>query len=210
MNEISTNEKRSEKLFVRNLSWSVTEYDLQELFASVGEVVSVKIPTRREDGKSRGFAFVEMGSQNLAQQVIEQFNGYALDNRELVVDFQDENRAGGGHSSEKPAQSTKLFIRSIAYSVTEYDLQTLFQQAGSVVSVKIPIDRDTGEQKSFAFVEMGSIEEAQQAVDTLNNTPLKGKEISVNFQDLNRGRQKARQGGGYRGSGGGYHQGHGW
>jgi nucleolin len=188
-------------LFVRNLSWSVTENDLYDLFREVGEVLSVKIPTRREDGKPRGFAFVEMSSQEIGKKAIQRLNSAMLYNRELVVDFQDESR-GGGNSSSGPVKNAKLFVRNINYSVSEQALQNLFQQAGTVYSVKIATDRESGESKGFGFIEMSSAEEAQNAINTLNNTYLEGKEIIIDFQDPNRAKSKPRSGGGYNRSGG--------
>lgn len=188
------------KLFVRNLSWSVTEDELTDLFADIGEVRSVSIPTRREDGKPRGFAFVEMLNPDSAQQAIRQLNGYALHSRDLVVDFQDENRGKPSYNRnsgyEGGADQTKLFVRHIPFSVSEEELQSLFQNAGTVVSVKIPTDYNTGEPKGFAFVEMGSAEDGQQAVQSLNHTMIHGQEISVGYQDPNRSRKSFKPGGG--------------
>jgi nucleolin len=199
------------KLFIRNLSWSVTEHDLYNLFGEVGEVLSVKIPTRREDGKPRGFAFVEMASQEIGKQAIQRFNGQMLHNRDLVVDFQDESRsAGGGSFAGGPVKNSKLFVRNINYSVSEQALQSLFQQAGEVYSVKIAMDRETGEPKGFGFIEMASADEAQNAINTLNNTFFEGKEIMIDFQDPNRAKSKPRPSGGYGGGGygggGGYNR----
>ncbi|WP_373531918.1 RNA recognition motif domain-containing protein [Vampirovibrio sp.] len=196
------------KLFVRNLSWSVTENDLYELFGQSGEVISAKIPIRREDGKPRGFAFVEMASLQEGQQAIQSLNGYFLQGRDMVVDFQDENRGSGGGGSASgsatgaPAKSAKLFVRSLSYGVSEADLEHCFQQAGHVVSVKIPTDRDTGEAKGFGFVEMASVEEAEQAIQRLNHTNLGGKDIVIDYQDASR--NKSKPAGGSRSGGGGY------
>jgi cold-inducible RNA-binding protein len=82
----------NKKLFIASLSWSVTEDQLVELFSSVGEVLDVRIPKRREDGKPRGFAFVEMGTPEEAQAAIDQFNGMNFSGREISVMFQDPNR----------------------------------------------------------------------------------------------------------------------
>jgi RNA recognition motif-containing protein len=82
----------NKKLFIASLAWSVSEEELGNLFASIGEVVSVRIPRRREDGKSRGFAFVEMASTEQAQQAIDQLNGTNVGGRDIVVMFQDPNR----------------------------------------------------------------------------------------------------------------------
>jgi nucleolin len=182
------------KLFIRNLSWSVTEDNLYDLFGQVGNVLSVKIPTRREDGKPRGFAFVEMGSLEEGQRAIDTLNGRFLHDRELVVAQQDENRPGASGASgigprgnnRSQNKSNKLFIRSLSYAVTEEDLQQLFEQAGTVLTVKIPTDRDTGASKGFGFVEMASIDEAETAIETLNQSDLKNKAIIIDYQDLNR------------------------
>jgi nucleolin len=203
------------KLFVRNLSWSVTEQDLYDLFGQSGEVLSAKIPLRREDGKPRGFAFVEMASLSDGQQAIQQLNGYFLQGRDLVVDIQDESRGSGNGGSASPgsgnSKSNKLFVRSLSYSATEHDLESLFQQAGQVVSVKIPTDRDTGEPKGFGFVEMASIDAAEQAIQSLNHANLGGKSIVIDYQDASRSKGKSTgfnrtSGGGdyHRGGGGGY------
>lgn len=73
------------KLFVGNLSFNLTESNLEELFSQSGKVVSVAIPTDRDSGRKRGFAFVEMGSQAEAEAAIKQFNGHNVDGRDLVV-----------------------------------------------------------------------------------------------------------------------------
>jgi len=66
------------KLFIRNLSFDTTDSELSDLFAAHGEVVSAKIACDRQTGKARGFAFVEMSSQDSAQDAIR-----ALDSREF-------------------------------------------------------------------------------------------------------------------------------
>lgn len=73
------------KLFVGNLSYNLTETTLEELFAESGKVVSVAIPTNRETGRKRGFAFVEMSSQAEAEAAIESLNGKDIDGRQIVV-----------------------------------------------------------------------------------------------------------------------------
>jgi cold-inducible RNA-binding protein len=73
------------KLFVGNLSYNLNEANLEELFAKSGKVVSVAIPTDRDTGKKRGFAFVEMGTQAEAEAAIDSLNGQTVDGRQLVV-----------------------------------------------------------------------------------------------------------------------------
>jgi RNA recognition motif-containing protein len=70
------------KLFVGNLPWKVTEDELRDLFATVGEVYSVKIIKDRETGRSKGFGFIEMTNHD---QAIIKLNGKIVDSRPLVV-----------------------------------------------------------------------------------------------------------------------------
>lgn len=88
------------KLYVGNLSFRVTSEDLQEHFATAGEVQSANVVFDRETGRSRGFGFVEMGSDDAATAAIAQFNGQEYDGRNMVVNEarprEDRPRGGGG------------------------------------------------------------------------------------------------------------------
>ena len=72
-------------IYVGNLPFSTSDNDLRELFSQVGGVVSARVITDRETGRSRGFGFVEMGSSEEAQEAIQRFNGYAMGGRNLTV-----------------------------------------------------------------------------------------------------------------------------
>lgn len=72
-----------------------------------------------------------------------------------------------------------LFVGSLPFSVSEDTVGQFFAQCGTVVSVKIIKDRYTGESRGFAFVEMGTEEEAQKAIQTLNGQNLEGRTIVV-------------------------------
>jgi RNA recognition motif-containing protein len=75
----------SVRLYVGNLPFTVTEQDLEEIFAQVGTVESSNIVTDRDTGRSRGFAFVEMETQEAADAAIQNFHGRELDGRSLTV-----------------------------------------------------------------------------------------------------------------------------
>jgi RNA recognition motif-containing protein len=75
---------------------------------------------------------------------------------------------------------TKLFVGSLAYSVTDQQLQDFFATAGTVVSAKVIMDRETNRSRGFGFVEMSSPEEAQKAINDLNGKELEGRAIAVN------------------------------
>ena len=85
------------KLYVGNLAYSVRDEDLQQAFAQFGTVSSAKVMMDRDTGRSKGFGFVEMGSDAEAQSAINGMNGQALDGRALVVNEARprEERPGG-------------------------------------------------------------------------------------------------------------------
>ena len=73
----------------------------------------------------------------------------------------------------------KLFVGSLAFSVTDEELRSAFSQVGKVLDVRIPKDFKTGDSKGFGFVEMESEEEAEQAIQMLNGKEIKGRPIVV-------------------------------
>lgn len=85
------------RLFVGNLSFGTTSSTLEALFAAYGEVREVAIPTDRETGQARGFAFITMGNANAAADAMAQLNGHNLEGRSIKVDeAQERQRTGGG------------------------------------------------------------------------------------------------------------------
>jgi RNA recognition motif-containing protein len=88
----------SSKLYVGNLSFSLSDQDLEEAFGEFGTVQSVNIIEDRDTGRSRGFGFVEMSSAEEAQKAITELDGAELDGRNLKVNEAKprENRGGGG------------------------------------------------------------------------------------------------------------------
>lgn len=103
----------AKKLYVGNLPYNTSEDDLRELFSPLGEITDLAVITDRYTGQSKGFAFVEMSSDQAADEAVAKFNGYALGSRQIVVnearpredrpsggrggyDRRDNNRGGGG------------------------------------------------------------------------------------------------------------------
>ena len=91
------------KLFVGSLSWNTTEDQLRDFFASAGTVVSAAVITDRETNRSKGFGFVEMSTEEEAQEAIKQLNGKELDGRTITVnearprEERPSNSFGGGN-----------------------------------------------------------------------------------------------------------------
>src|SRR5512137_1218694 len=94
----------SAKLFVGNLSFNLTENDLQDAFAAHGTVLEANLMMDRATGRPRGFGFVTMSTPEEAQKAIEAMNGATLDGRNLTVNEARprEERSGGGGGGRGP------------------------------------------------------------------------------------------------------------
>ena len=98
----------------------------------------------------------------------------------------------------------KLYVGNLAFQTTSQDLQELFGQAGTVESASVIEDRNTGQSKGFAFVEMSTEEEAAAAIDQFNGKEYAGRNLTVNEA---RPRENRPGGGGGRNFGGGGNRG---
>ncbi len=94
---------------------------------------------------------------------------------------------------------SKLYVGNLPYSATEDELSKMFGQAGTVTSVAIIKDRETGRSKGFAFVEMSNADEAQKAISILNGRDMGGRDLRVSVA---RPREEGGGGGGGGGRGG--------
>ena len=95
----------------------------------------------------------------------------------------------------------KLYVGNLPYSATEQSLRDAFAASGTVDSVSLITDRDTGQSKGFGFVEMSTDAEAQAATQAMNGASLDGRQIKVS-----EAKPKASGGGGRRDNAGGYGQ----
>ncbi len=84
------------RLYVGNLPYKTTEAELTSLFSQAGAVATVQVMRDNVTGRSRGFAFVEMGTDEAAQKAVADFNQFPLDGRALVVNEARPKTAGGG------------------------------------------------------------------------------------------------------------------
>ncbi|MEQ8170447.1 MAG: RNA-binding protein [Candidatus Eremiobacterota bacterium] len=102
-----------------------------------------------------------------------------------------------------------IYVGNLSYDTDESTIETLFTEYGAVDSIRLIVDRDTGRSKGFAFVEMGTDEEGNSAIETLNEKEVDGRRLIVNEarerQGGGGGRKPGGNGGGrnFRGGGGG-------
>ena len=101
----------SKKLYVGNLSFQATAEEVRELFAGFGEVQNVSLVTDRYSGRSRGFAFVEMTSEEAANKAREALNGKPYQERNLTVDWARPESQGSGRRDRDSSSQRKPFRR---------------------------------------------------------------------------------------------------
>ena len=96
------------KLYVGNLPYTYRDSDMEQAFSQYGEVTSAKVMMDRDTGRSKGFGFVEMGSESDAQAAIEGLNGSSVGGRDLVVNEarpMQPRPSGGGFRGDRPRYS---------------------------------------------------------------------------------------------------------
>jgi len=100
------------------------------------------------------------------------------------------------------SNESRLFVGNLSYQTMDNDLQEHFSQAGVVSSVNVMMDKFTGKSRGFAFVEMGTSEEANKAIELFHNKDFQGRALTVNIARPREDRPPRQGGGG--GGGGGY------
>jgi RNA recognition motif-containing protein len=97
--------------------------------------------------------------------------------------------------------SSKIYVGNLPYSINDDNLRENFAAYGDVASAKVMMDRDSGRSKGFGFVEMGTSEQAEAAIQGLNGMSVGGRSIIVN---ISRPKEPSTCGGGYRNDRGAY------
>jgi cold-inducible RNA-binding protein len=99
--------------------------------------------------------------------------------------------------------NSKLYVGNLSFKTTEDELRAAFGQFGTVTDLYVAMDKMTGRPRGFAFVTMGTAEEAKQATEKMNGTDLGGRQLTVNEARPKEERPGGGFGGGGRGFGGG-------
>lgn len=166
----------TKRIHIGNLPNNATEHDLTNLFERVGRVVSARIMTDRETNRPRGFGFVEMDSEE-ADRAITQLNQTTFNGNLLAV---TEARARSQSPTNGSAPPSRLFVGNLPYDATAAELKDFFSPVGLVSSVALPIDRESGKPRGFAFVDFSDPAHAQEAVRRFHNQLFKGRALAVN------------------------------
>lgn len=200
----------SKNLFIGNLSWNVDDNWLRETFEEHGELTGVRIMIDRATNRSKGFGYVEFANAADAAAAYEAKKGFELDGRNLNVDWasakpdnsnkmQDRRKSYGDQLSEP---SDTLFVGNLSFDVGQEQVSEAFGEHGTIMSVRLPTDQETGSPKGFGYVTFSSIEEAQVALEAMSGAYIGSRPIRLDYSQPRPERQDGGFGGRGRGRGG--------
>ncbi|KAG8902956.1 Protein phosphatase PP2A regulatory subunit B [Tulasnella sp. 403] len=164
-------------IFIKNLDEGIDNKSLHDTFAAFGNVLSCKVATD-EQGRPKGFGFVHYETAEAAEAAIKAVDGMLLNDRKVYVGHHIPRKERQSKIDEMKAQFTNLYIKNIAPDATDEEFKALFDQFGTVTSAIIQVD-DEGKSKGFGFVNYENHEDAQKAVDELNDTDFNGQKLYV-------------------------------
>ncbi|KAI3448122.1 hypothetical protein Pfo_004787 [Paulownia fortunei] len=185
--EMSIDKTKFTNVFVKNLSESTTEEDLQKIFGEFGTISSTVV-MRNEDGMSKCFGFVNFENVDDAARAVESLNGEKIDNkewyvgraqkkseRELELKYRFEQSV---KEAVDKSQGSNLYVKNLDDSIGDDKLKELFSPFGSITSCKVMRD-PKGISRGCGFVAFSSSEEASRALSEMNGKMIVGKPLYV-------------------------------
>ncbi|PSS23623.1 Polyadenylate-binding protein like [Actinidia chinensis var. chinensis] len=159
-------------VFVKNLGESIDNAKLQEMFQKFGNILSSKV-VMFDDGRSKGYGFVQFESEESANTAIEKLNGSSIGGKNIYVGkfLKRSDRA----LPIPDIKYTNLYVKNLALDVTEELLKEKFSEFGKVISLVISKD-DSGASRGFGFVNFDSPDDARRALEVMNGLQL-GSEV---------------------------------
>jgi len=216
------------RVYVGNLSWDVTWQDLKEHMQQAGEVEFADVMTEGSTGRSKGCGIVAYCTEEDAKKACEELTDSELKGRQIFV-REDRGKGSKGEKGEKgekggnkgrdkgggkgPVESTRIYVGNLSWDATSADLEDAFRACGEIVSANVMEDSEKGRSRGFGIVEFKTVEDAQAAVEQLQDTEILGRTIFVR-EDQAKG-ERGKGGKGYdndRGKGKSYgdDRGKGW
>ncbi|KAF5948236.1 hypothetical protein HYC85_014193 [Camellia sinensis] len=162
-------------VFVKNLNESIDNVQLQEMFQEFGNIVSCKV-VMSDDGRSKGYGFVQFDSEQSANASIEKLNGFNNGGKHMYVGkfVKKSDRI----LPSPDARYTNLYVKNLDLDVTEELLKEKFSEFGKILSLIISKD-EYGTSRGFGFVNFDSADGAKRAIEAMNGSQLGSKVIYV-------------------------------
>ncbi|GAB2300641.1 Polyadenylate-binding protein 7 [Dionaea muscipula] len=162
-------------VFVKNLCDSIDSVKLQEMFGKFGNISSCKVAVT-EEGKSKGYGFVQFVSEVSANAAIEKLNGSTIAGKQIYVGkfVKKSDRI----STNPDIKYTNLYMKNLDSDISEEALEEKFSRFGKIVSLAIAKD-ESGASKGFAFVNFDNSDDARKAMEAMNGSQLGSKTLYV-------------------------------
>ncbi|KAL3651754.1 poly(A) binding protein Pab2 [Castilleja foliolosa] len=185
--EMSVDKTRFTNVFVKNMSESITDDDLQKTFGEFGPIMSAVV-MRDEDGKSKCFGFVNFENADDASRAVDSLNGAMIDGKEWYVgraQKKSEREFELKHRFEQSikeavdkSQGSNLYVKNLDDSIGDDNLKEMFSPFGSITSCKVMRD-PKGTSRGSGFVAFSSPEEASRALSEMNGKMIASKPLYV-------------------------------
>ncbi|XP_072980175.1 polyadenylate-binding protein 7-like isoform X2 [Typha angustifolia] len=176
-------------LFVKNLADAIDNVRLNEAFGKFGTILSCKVATT-QDGRSKGYGFVQFDNQDSANSAIEELNGSVIDGKRIYVGNFVKKSERVSPSPE--ANYTNLYLKNLDEDITEELIHLKFNEFGKIRNVVIAKDTD-GNSKCFGFVNFESPDNAKKAMEAMNGAQLGSKTLYVGRAQKKEERQEILQ-----------------
>jgi len=169
-------------IFIKNLDKSIDHKNLYDTFSAFGNILSCKVVYQQGSGagdaQSRGYGFVHFETEDAAKRAIEKVNGMILNEKKVFVGYFRSRAERQKLAGEKAKNFTNIFIKNFGDALDEEKLKEMFSKFGEVLNVAV-MRKEDSKSKGFGFVSMKNHEEAQKAVDALNDTKVGEQSIYV-------------------------------
>jgi len=157
-------------VFVKYLPPELNDSGLYTLFLPFGMIASAKVMVDHQTGNSLGYGFVRFASGDEAQNAIQNMNGQRIGNKTLLCKLSNTSPTTASPSNVEP--STNLYVKPLLGTTTEEDLKVLFGAFGTILDVKVMVDKQTGVSRQIGFVRFQGLDEASAALHAMNGKQL--------------------------------------
>lgn len=169
-----------------NLPYSLSSSQLAQLFGEAGDVVSVEVVCDDFTDRSRGFAFVTMGSVENAEQAIQMFDGTQVGGRNIKVNFPEVPKGGkkrmtGSNYSVYVDSPHKIYAGNLGWGLASQGLRDAFAEQPGFLSAKVIYERNNGKSRGFGFVSFETAKDVEAALNAMNGVEVQGRPLRLNL-----------------------------
>ncbi|KAG8188285.1 hypothetical protein JTE90_012118 [Oedothorax gibbosus] len=165
-------------VFIKNLDKSIDNKAMYDTFSAFGNILSCRVATGGDESSSKGYGFVHFETEEAANNAIMKVNGMLLNGRKVFVGKFIPRNEREKLLGEKAKRFMNVYIKNFGDDLDDEKLREMFEKYGKITSAKVMTD-ETGKAKGFGFVSFEDPEDAEKAVQDLNEKEFNGKQLFV-------------------------------